>query len=381
MNISIDIRPLMSPIRTGVGEYTYGLLNAIFEIDKVNQYFLFYNSHADVAKFIPKWEQNNVHFVQTKWPNKLFNFSLRLFKRPRLDKLMAKISKQNIDVFYSPNINFTSLAEKTKSILTIHDLSFEFFPEFYSLKQRLWHKIINAKKQCEQASVILTPSENTKKDIMKKYAIAGEKIKALYPGLDAGFNTSANVAPNIKQKYNLPEKFILFLGTLEPRKNIIGLIEAFEKSFSKLSSPYSLVIAGTKGWRSKYIFQRIESSPIKNQIKFIDYVDPADKPALYKAADLFVFPSFYEGFGFPVIEAMASGTPVITSNRSSLPEITEGAAFLINSSDTNAISEAMIKILNSANLKTYFKNKDLTQAAKFNWTTTAKNWLNTVNNL
>ncbi|MFA5061756.1 MAG: glycosyltransferase family 1 protein [Patescibacteria group bacterium] len=381
MNIGIDIRPLMSLVRTGVGEYTYGLLNAIFEIDKNNQYFLFYNSHADVSKFIPKWEQNNVHFVTTRWPNKLFNFSLQVFKRPRLDKLITKISRQNIDIFYSPNINFTSLANKTKIILTIHDLSFEFFPDFYSLKQRLWHKIVNAKKQCEQANVILTPSENTKKDIVEKYAIAGEKIKTLYPGLDSNFNTSTNGTQNIQQKYNLPEKFILFLGTLEPRKNIIGLIEAYEKAFPKLAFPCSLVIAGARGWRYKHIFQRIKSSPIKDQIKFIDYVDSADKPALYKAAELFVFPSFYEGFGFPVIEAMAEGTPVITSNRSSLPEITEGAALLTNPTDTSSLAEAMIKILNSTDLKMYFKNKGLTQATKFNWTITAKNWLNIVTNL
>ena len=133
MNIGLDIRSLMSTNRTGVGEYTYELVNALFEIDKENKYFLFYNSWKDVSEIIPKWKQDNVRLINTKIPNKLLNLSLFLFQRPKIDK----IGSSDLDFFFSPNIHFTALSKKTKHILTIHDLSFEHFPECYSWKRRL----------------------------------------------------------------------------------------------------------------------------------------------------------------------------------------------------------------------------------------------------
>jgi len=409
MNIGIDIRPLMSSTRTGVGEYTYEFLNAIFKIDQQNQYFLFYNSSKDISQNIPKWKQENVHYVATHWPNKFFNASIKLLKRPCLDKLICHCEEQSpdshqdeatwqshgtkadlnprdcdaslamteLDIFYSPNLNFTSLSKKTKHIITIHDLSFKIFPEFYSLKQRLWHKVINPKKQCRHADLILTPSENTKRDVVEYYGIDKNKIKVLYPGI----SSIQNEQRAIKNKYDLPKNFILFLGTIEPRKNIIGLIEAFENSYSLLSTPHSLIIAGAPGWNNKDIFNRINQSKYKEYIKFIDYVDPEDKSTLYSMAKLFVYPSFYEGFGFPVLEAMASGTPVITSNRSSLPEITQDTAYLINPNKTSEISQAMVKLLGDEKLYGYFKDMGLKQAEKFKWERMAEKWMEIIMSL
>jgi len=368
----------MSPIRTGVGEYAYELLNAVFELDKENKYFLFYNSYSDVSKNIPKWDQENVHYTVTRWPNKVFNGFIRIAGVPKLDKII----KNNIDVFFSPNLNFTSLSKKTKFVITIHDLPFEIFPEFSSLRQRLWHKIINPKKQCQLADIILTPSENTKRDVADIYKINPDKIKVLYHGVK-GHPELVSGSPEMlkqvqhdtKQKYNLPDKFILFLGTVESRKNVTGLIEAFEKSFSSLPVPYSLIIAGATGHDFKKIKQCAGASPLKDRIKFIGYVEPAEKPALYSMADLFVYPSFYEGFGFPVIEAMACGTPVITSNRSSLPEVANDAAYLINSNDTASIVRGIVKILTDQRVKENFKTQGIKQAQKFSWNQTARQWL------
>lgn len=375
MKIGIDIRSLMSPVRTGVGEYTCQLLGAIFKLDKVNQYFLFYNSYSDFSKNIPKWEQENVHYIHTRWPNKLLNFSLKMMRRPHLDSLITKINKEKLDIFFSPNPYFTAVSKKSKFILTLHDLSFEYFPEFCSTKQKLW--VIDTKKQCQRADLILAVSENTRRDAICKYGIAPEKIKVLYPGISCHpENNHRSLA-----KYNLPNKLILFLATIEPRKNIIGIIEAFEKSYSRLPLPYSLVIAGPNGWHYDKVYKRAQTSPLRDKIKFLGYVDADDKPALYQKADLFLFPSFYEGFGFPVLEALACGTPVITSNRSSLPEITENAGYLINPNNTLSISEAIVQILNNKALGDHFKSKGLKQALKFNWQQTATNWLNIISNV
>ncbi|MFH1292443.1 MAG: glycosyltransferase family 1 protein [bacterium] len=374
----------MHPIRTGIGEYTGELLDAIFSNDQKNQYFLFYNSRQEVSKNIPDWKQENVQTTSTHWPNKLFNSSVKFLKRPRLDKLICHCDKAfQLDIFFSPNLNFTALSKKTKHVLTIHDLSFEFYPEFYTIKQRLWHKFINPKKQCEQADLILTPSENTKKDIINYYKIDSEKIKTIYPGLSKvkKNNESPVNYDDIKKKYSLPDKFILFLGTVEPRKNIIGLIEAFEKAHNLLPDNCYLVIAGAPGWKNKAIHEYAEKSKYKNYIKLIGYIDPKDKAVIYSLADIFIYPSFYEGFGFPVLEAMNAGTPVITSNRSSLPEISGNSAYLVNPNKSTEIAQAMVELIKQEKLREYFKNKGLEQAKKFNWQKTAYETIQTIQSI
>lgn len=364
MNIGIDIRPLMSPIRTGVGEYTFELLNTIFQIDKQNQYFLFYNSHENVEKNIPSWKYSNVHFIKNNWPNKLFNFCQKFLAWPKIDKIITKqVHLNNLDYFFSPNLNFTALSKKTKKILTVHDLSFEIFPEFFTQKNLWWHKIINPKKQCLQAEIILTPSENTKRDLINIYQIPTEKIKVIYPGLSSVFKNASTQ----NKTFELPDNYILFLGSIEPRKNILAVINAYEKAFTSLSLPYNLVIAGAPGWKNKEIFERIEKSPLKQKINCIGYVKNEDKPELYHRSSLFVYPSFYEGFGFPVLEAMNSGIPVIASNRSSIPEITGSTVYLIDPNKPEQISVGLVSILNNEKLK----NEMITQAKEktkdFSW--------------
>lgn len=389
MNIGIDIRPLMHPIRTGVGEYTYELLSAIFSLDKNNEYFLFYNSQKDISSNIPKWEQNNIHYINTTWPNKIFNASIKLFRYPKIDKTIIgnwKLETGNfkLDWFYSPNLNFTSLSKNTKHLITVHDLSFEFFPEFYTKKRQLWHKIINYKKQCQNANKIIVPSENTKRDLVDTYNISSDKIHIIYPGLSSVFKNLDNEnvqrqQMQIKKKYFLPENFILFLGTIEPRKNISGIINAFEQISTQLSTSLALVIAGAPGWKNKQIYSVANKSIIREQIKFIGYIAPEDKPALYASASLFVYPSFYEGFGFPVLEAMAMGVPVITSNRSSLPEIGNQATVLVNPNKINELAYAMKKTFSNMNRRAKQIKNGFTEATRFSWEKAAREWLNIIN--
>ncbi len=372
MNIGIDVRLLLSPVRTGVGEYTYELLNAIFQIDKQNQYFLFYNSYKDLDKYLPNWKYNNVHFVKKNWPNKIFNFCQKFLNWPKIDKIITKKAPpQNLDYFFSPNFNFTALSKKTKKILTVHDLSFEFFPEYFSFKQKLWHSFIRPKKQCFKSNIILVPSVNTKRDLINFYNIPENKIHVIYPGISPVFKNS----PEQNRKLNLPDNYVLFLGTIEPRKNILSIVEAYEKSFTRLPLPYHLVIAGARGWKNKEIFKRIDNSPLKQKISFVDYIKNEDKPELYRRANIFVYPSFYEGFGFPVLEAMYSGLPVITSNRSSMPEITSSGAWLVDPNKSTQIADGLVEILNNPKLKDTLVVGATKEAKKFDWIKTAKEFL------
>lgn len=380
MNIGIDIRPLMTKNRTGVGEYTYELLNAIFETDRANRYFLFYNSRTDVSANVPFWKQDNVQYVIKRWPNKLFNASVKITGRPKIDRWMSRAAGK-LDAFYSPNFNFTALSAPATFALTVHDLSFEHFPEFFTAKQRLWHRLINPKKQCARARLIFVPSQSTKQDLAETYGIAEEKIRVIYPGLSAGMSAPGRWEPErIKKKYHLPDHYILFLGAIEPRKNIVGLIEAFEKVQALFSQPYALVLAGARGWQNEKIYARANASPARDRIKFIGFVPAEEKPALYAGAGCFAYPSFYEGFGFPVLEAMACGTPVVTADRSSLPEVAGRAACLVNPFNSGSIADGLYEAIANHHRRGQMTAAGRIQAEKFSWRRAAKEWIAAMEN-
>lgn len=370
MRIAIDISSLTSPIRTGVGEYTYEFLDALFRIDTQNQYFLFYNSFSDVSEFLPQWKQNNVQYVSLHWPNKLFHFFILFFQWPKLDTFLLKkmgIKDEKIDYFFSPNIGFFSLGTRTKSILMIHDLSFEIMPECFSWKMRWWHKILRPKKQCEKADIIITPSENTKRDVVDIYKIPENKIQVFYPGLAHSFFS-------VESKSLVQDPYIFFLGTLEPRKNILGVIQAFMES-GVYKEGVRLVIAGAPGWRCKTLLSAIKRN---SHIQYLHYVTPEQKSSLYKNAQVFVYPSLYEGFGFPVLEAMASNVPVITSNRSSLPEVTSGATYLVNPYNISEMAEGIQLLIRDQTLRHSFIAKGQERAKYFSWQETVHKFLDMI---
>ncbi len=362
MNIGIDIRCLATPHKTGVGQYTQGLLQSLFALDKKNNYYLFYNSFKNVSEYIPNFLQDNVHIVASRFPNKILHSSMVLFQRPRINNIM----KKEFDLFFSPNLHFTSFSSNTKHVLTIHDLSFELFPEFFSKKRLLWHKMVRPKQQCQNAHHIIVPSAHTKHDLIDYFDIDSEKISVVQPGMSVQDIDTSDKSQCI-QKYNLPEKFILFLGTVEPRKNMLGAIQAFEQS-SLRSKGYELIIAGPKGWKCKHIIRRACVAP---GIRYVGFVTEEEKQTLYSLASVFVFPSLYEGFGFPVLESMAAGTPVITSHLSSLPEVVGPAAYLVNPYNISEIIQGMELLASDKEVRQTYIEKGLDQAKKFNWNNAA----------
>ncbi|NQU83641.1 MAG: glycosyltransferase family 4 protein [Parcubacteria group bacterium] len=360
--IGIDIRCLLDENRSGVGEYTFNLLDTLFRTDRENEYFLFFNSWKKPT--LPKWNYPNVHFCEFKFPNKLFNMSLKFFKYPKIDKLIA----DDIDVFLAPNLNFLSLSKDVKKIIIVHDLSFEIYPDFFSLKSRLWHKLINLKKICQEADVVIAVSKNTAQDLNDIYNIPRDKIKVVYSGVET--KQCLVSTERIKQKYNLPENFILYLGNVEPRKNIDGLITAFEGLKN-----YHLVIAGSSGFKSRHLC----NDHHKKNIKFLSYVPEEDRATLYKLAKLFVFPSYYEGFGFPPLEAMTQGTPVVSSISSSLIEVVGDAGILIDPYNTNELAWAMNEILTNKKMRDELIQRGYERVKMFKWKNTAEEVLKIIN--
>jgi glycosyltransferase involved in cell wall biosynthesis len=374
MNIGIDIRSILEEKRSGVGEYAFRLLNAVFSIDKKNKYFLFYNSYKDKDNLLPKNWQNlpNVTFVKFNYPNKILNLSLKFLHFPKVDELIYKKTKIPLDIFFLPSLNFIALSKKIKKIITAHDLSFERYPQFFSWKMRFWHWLINPKKLFMSFDKIIAISENTKNDLKSIYRIDEEKIKLVHSGTiqEEEISFDEEEKRKVKEKYGLPNDFILFVGTLEPRKNIEGLVRAFEilkDAEREELKDLNLVILGPRGWLYKKILQRAKKSPYANQIIFVDYVSEEEKFYFYQLAKIFVYISFYEGFGFPPLEAAACGTPVVTSSVSAILEVMADSALLIDPNNPAEAAEIIKQYLTNENLREKMIVAGKERVRRFGW--------------
>ena len=373
MKILIDVRGIRDGFKGGVGEYTSEIISYLSKKSKYKYTLLSSGLGKKKSSYI-----NGLREINIPYPNKILNFSLKFFARPFLDY----IKKENFDLVFMPNLNITSIRKKTPYIVTIHDLSFEIYPEVYSMKMRLWHKFINPKKIIQNAHKIIAVSESTKQDLQELYGIESTKIEVIYPGISTEFNDNHNVSdPTIKsiiKKYKLPSKYLLYLATIEPRKNISLIINSFNKIADKYPN-LNLVIAGGDGWLYQDINRMIEQSKFKERIFKIGFVDVKDKPIIYKLAHIFVYPSLYEGFGFPPLEAMASGVPTIVSGVSSLPEIVENSAIKVSPYNENELIWAIEYLLNNSKIYQKYKILGREQSKKFRWDISAKKTLELIN--
>ncbi len=384
MKIVIDVRCLMEGRRTGVEEYTLGLLGELFFADKKNEYILFFNSWKEPKfnfEFFSRFE--NISLKRLRIPNKILNFLFWYMRWPKIDKICG-----GADVVFMPNIIFGAVSRKTKLILTIHDLSFERHSEYFSHKRKWWHIFINTRGVCSRANRLIAVSDSTKNDLINLYKIKPEKIEMIHSAVGNQFmvidrNDMRLVAT--KEKYHLPYRFILSLGTIEPRKNIVGVVRAYNalQSAAQASGQenilrHGLVIVGETGWDVKAIFAEIRRSPFRKKIQVIRSLPNKEKEALYNLASLFVYPSFFEGFGFPPLEAMKCGVPVITANNSSLPEIVGDAAILIDADKPAEIHCAMEEILSDDSLRRELISRGLKKSSEFEWRKTAQKTLNLI---
>jgi glycosyltransferase involved in cell wall biosynthesis len=235
-----------------------------------------------------------------------------------------------------------------------------------------------------RASHIITVSENSKKEIVDYYKLPESMVSVIYNAIDHTefYPRSDAEIKKVTKKYKLPEDYIHIHGTIEPRKNIEGLLNAYAKLSQDLRDIYGLVISGGKGWNDESIYARIgELKASGHNIVLPGYIEAGDLPAIYSGASLFVLPSFYEGFGVPPLEAMACGVPTIVSDNSSLPEVVEGAAIKIKADDVKGLSIQMARVLNDKTLAKRLQSAGLKQAAKFSWDKSARELIKLINDL
>lgn len=357
----MDIRSLMDDKYSGVSWYTFHLLDNLLALDQKNHYLFFYNSRKKAT--MPQFSQANAFNCGFNYPNKLFNLAVNFFNFPKLDRLIG-----GVDLFLLPNLHFASWSADCRRALVVHDLSFLKFPEFFSWKMRLWQKLVLRRGIIGQADILIADSKNTKDDLVNLLGINPEKIKVVYLGVGRQFRPLDRSNPavlSIRNKYDLPEKFILYLGNLEPRKNIETAIESF---MDVSHNDVYLVIAGGLSWKSKTI---IDLASRHGRIKLIGYVDEADKPALYNLAEIFLYPSYYEGFGLPILEAMACGCPVIAAGNSSQMEIVSSAGLLVDPYNNQELTEAINWLLTDGQLRLRLVDQGLKRSRQFSWQQTA----------
>ncbi|MHC1749551.1 MAG: glycosyltransferase family 4 protein [Cellulosilyticaceae bacterium] len=370
MKVGIELQPCLKN-RSGIGVYTYELTKRLQTYDDID-------IQGNIFNFLNR-NDNSKDLAG-------LNFSMetcRLFPYGVYSRIWNQIPihyqvlfNQKVDVYHFFNF-IVPPGVKGKVIATIHDLTFERYPETMDQKN-LTRLKKNVNYSIERADKIVTISESSKQDIIKYLKVDGSKIEIIYPGVDKvvfGQEYAQRQINYVKDKYHLPDKYILYMGTIEPRKNIGAIIEAFaqlKKDNDDRIKNIKLVLAGKKGWLYESIFDKVRTLNLENDVVFTDYVEDQDKAIIYQLAKIFIFPSLYEGFGIPALEAMAAGVPVITSNSSSLPEVVGTAGILVEPKDFKGIAEAMCNILNDESLAKEMIAKGYEQVKKFSWDESAR---------
>lgn len=344
--------------RAGLGRYATELLTAITRQDAQTDYEIFYNRPSD-AHVPDSLGRLNRHFVSLG--DKPWRLSVSLahaFRIPQVSLVGPA------DLFHATD-HLLPYLPGTPTVFTLGDLTFLSHPQTHSRLNRLYLQWMMP-TFLRLAGSVISISNSTHRDMQARYAPDPSKCFVVYPGIDSRFQPVLDrVRLNaVQEAYGLPSRFFLYVGTLEPRKNIPNLLRAFARA--RLEQ-VKLVIAGKQGWMFQPIFDLVQKLDLAQEVIFTGFVPDVDLPALYSLAEAFVFPSLYEGFGLPVLEAMACGTPVITSNVSSLPEVTGDAGLLINPLDEEQLAAAMRRLADDLDLQENLGQQGLARSAQFGW--------------
>src|SRR4030095_13534845 len=368
MHIGIDAHAIGA--RQGGNEtYISNLIKSLAEIDGENLYTIYLADAGAAAQ----WRES--------FTTRYKNFSLRLLPPPtplvRVPVYLTyELFRRPVDVLH---VQYTAPPFcRVPVVVTIHDLAFERMPETFTRRGSFQLKL-TVRRTAKKAARIATVSEYSRQDLLDIYKLPPEKVVVTYNGVESSFTPQPSVpneAEGVRRRFGVSRDFLLAVGSLQPRKNLVRLIRAYARLRSEREDFRSqLVIVGRKLWLASAIFDEVKRQRWADDVILTGYVADEDLPALYRAARAFVYPSLFEGFGLPPLEAMACGTPVVTSDVSSLPEITGDAALLIDPNDERALANALIEVVNNARLRAELREKGIAQAKKFTWRDAAEKTL------
>lgn len=366
MLIGIDASRAVTSIRTGTEAYAFQLISSLITLTEGQNYRLrlYYNQKPadDLFPDLPHVESCVIPFA-------------RLWTHVRLAN---ELNRRPPDVFFTP-AHVIPFSYRGISVATVHDLGYHYFPEAHTRLQLAYLKL-STRNNGRISRRIIADSRATKTDLVKLYKIDPGKIDVIYPGIDPQLarETDEQKVAAIRRKYNIGSPYLIFISTLQPRKNLQRLIRAYSAS----GLTHELVLAGKRGWHARQIMEEIDrlEPPVRRRVKLTGFVDDVDKAALISGATALLYPSLYEGFGFPLLEGQICGTPVLAANTSSLPEIAGDAALLVNPEDTIAMAEAMQRLVTDASLQNDLRGRGYANARRFTWENAAAQVLQTLAN-
>ena len=371
MHIGIDAHAIGAQ-QGGNETYIRGLIRALAEIDDRNRYTI-YLAEAGAAA---EWRE--------AFASRHKNFEIRLLPKPtpliRVPVFLAyELWRRPVDVLH---VQYTAPPFcRVPVVATIHDLAFEHMPETFTRRGSFQLKL-TVRRTAQRAVRIATVSEYSRQDLLRTYQLSPEKVAVTYNGVDSYFTAEAspNEVADIRQRFGISRNYLLAVGSLQPRKNLIRLIRAYAKLRSENENfTPQLVIVGRKLWLADEIFAEVRQRHADylgaDDVILTGYASDQDLPKLYRQATAFVYPSLFEGFGLPPVEAMACGTPVVTSNVSSLPEVTGDAALLVDPLDQSSIESALLKIVGDEALRARLREQGIQQAKRFTWREAAEKTL------
>lgn len=349
LRIAIDASRTTTARRTGTENYALKLIQALLALESPHRYLLYFRDRP-AAGLLPAHPQAEQRVIP--WP--------RMWTHLRF---AAALWRDRPDVTFVPS-HTLPLVFPGPAVVTVHDLGYKYFPDAHPTLSRQYLEW-STRYSARRATRVIADSLATATDIAAHYRLAEHRISVVYPGVDERLApvTDAGALARMRARYRLPEHYLLFVGTLQPRKNIARLVQAYSRWRAEQGrSDVALVLAGQQGW----LYDPAWTSGAEGVI-LPGYVDDADVAALYSGASALLFPSLHEGFGFPILEAMRCGVPVITSNTSSMPEVAGKAALLVNPRDTGAIAQAIERILSDEVLRADLIARGAQQAQQFTW--------------
>ncbi len=371
MVIAVDIRSLTAPHKTGVGIVTESVVRAMAKLASRDEFILFATGSEETLTNIPDFSDlSNVTIAPLSTPNKVANLLWSLPIGPTMEHFLPK----QPDIWLFPNAHI----HKTKLpyVVIFHDAAIKTVPECFTIKDHLRARFTKESTMFQRAKHVIAVSDHSRSDAIELYKVSEKSITTASLGVDHSIFLPREQPSDrsYRAMYDLNHPYILWLATREPRKNVDSLIRAYTLFRQNGGAPIPLVLAGANGWKTRHIDEALKNNPYRSDIKELFYLPEKHKAALYRGALLFIFPSLYEGFGLPVLEAMACGTPIITSLSSSLPSVVGDSALLIDPLNVTDLAQAIHHLIDEPNgslLRNKLIERGLSRAKMFDWDKTA----------
>ncbi len=365
MRIAIDYTPAIAQ-GAGIGRYTRNLVAALAHVDLHDRFTLFSSEPPTPERDFPHAPNMQPHVVELG--NRRLTIAWHRLRLP----IPAELLMGKADVIHGPDFSLPPVL-RARRVVTVHDLAFLTHPQC-ALPALVAYLNRVVPRAVQAADRIIAVSRTTADDLVERLDVPRDKIRVIHLGIDPSFSASRDPedVTLVSQRYELETPFVLAVSTIEPRKNYERLIEAFALASSSRDGPRMLVIAGRRGWLYDSVFTTVRRLGLGDRVRFLDYLSDGDLVALYRAAAAVAMPSIYEGFGIPVLEAMASGTPVVCSTAGSLPEVAGDAALLVDPEDVVGLAEALVRLVAEEPLRSTLIARGFARSRSFTWESAAR---------